>query len=51
MSDSLETNDSLDGCGLDFTLDPDDDETVAMRALFPDGDPARADEWRELFDV
>ncbi len=57
MSDPLATDgavdpgDLLDGCELDFTLDPDDDETVLMRALFPEGDPARADEWRRLFDV
>lgn len=27
----------LDGCDLDFTQDPDDDETAELRALFPEG--------------
>lgn len=30
-------DDTLDGCDLDFTIDPDDDETAALRPLFPDG--------------
>lgn len=32
-----ETEDTIDGCDLDFTEDADDDETAALRALFPDG--------------
>lgn len=40
-----------DGCALDFTEAPDDEETAALRALFPDGDPAKADEFRALFNV
>jgi hypothetical protein len=43
--DSVET----DGCETDFTEEPDDDETAALRPLFPEGDPAKADEWQELF--
>lgn len=43
--------DLLDGCELDFTVDPDDDETAALRPLFPDGDPSAEKEWRELFDA
>lgn len=40
-----------DGCDLDFTQHADDPDTVALRALFPTGepDPARAAEWRQLF--
>lgn len=43
-------DDFLDGCDLDFTIDPDDDETAALRPLFPDGvaDEAKAEEWRQL---
>lgn len=42
-------DDEVDGCDLDFTVDPDDDETAALRPLFPDGDPSKEAEWRELF--
>lgn len=42
-------NDELDGCEVDFTIDPDDEETEALRHLFPDG-VAHA-EWEGLFDV
>lgn len=41
--------DDLDACevGLaDFAVD---DETAALLPLFPDHDPAREAEWRELF--
>ena len=43
-------DDLLDGCEVDFTADPDDDETAALRPLFPDGvaDEGKADAWREL---
>ncbi len=44
-------DDTLDGCSLDFTEDADDDETAALRPLFPDGNPAKAAEWAELFDA
>ena len=30
-------DDHLDGCDLDFTEDPDDDETAELRDLFPQG--------------
>ncbi len=30
-------DDLLDGCDLDFTEDPDDDETAELRDLFPSG--------------
>lgn len=39
----------LDGCDLDFTEDADDEMTAALRPLFPDGDPSKEAEWRELF--
>lgn len=41
--------DELDGCEIDFAAEADDDETAALRPLFPDGDPSTADQWRELF--
>lgn len=46
-------DDALDGCELDFTVDPDDDETAELRALFPQGTEtpdieARAAQWREV---
>jgi len=44
-----EDRDDLDGCELDFTEDPDDEETAELRPLFPDGDPSTEGEWRELF--
>lgn len=48
--EDLEEDDLLDGCDLDFTVDPDDDETAALRPLFPDGTDAHgtAAEWRQL---
>ena len=49
MKPPTDPSDELDGCELDFAEDPDDDETAALRALFPDGDPSTADAWRELF--
>lgn len=42
-------DDVLDGCELDFAADADDELTASLRPLFPDGDPAKAGEWRELF--
>lgn len=42
-------DDAIDGCAVDFTEDPDDDETAELRALFPDADPSPAGEWNELF--
>ncbi len=52
MSDVLtdEDNDDIDGCEEDFTLEPDDDLTAALRALSPNGDVAEVEAWRELFD-
>lgn len=43
-------DDFLDGCELDFTEEPDDDLTEALRPLFPSGDPAKAGEWKQVFD-
>ena len=43
--------DDLDGCDIDFAEHADDDETAALRPLFPDGDEAKAGEWQELFDA
>jgi hypothetical protein len=42
-------DDALDGCDLDFGAEADDPVTAALRPLFPDGDPAKADEWHALF--
>lgn len=33
----------------DLADDADDDETASLRPLFPDGDPSREGEWRELW--
>lgn len=43
-------DDALDGCELDFTLDPSSDEEIELLALFPDGvaDDAKAAEWRAV---
>lgn len=41
--------DLLDGCELDFTEDADDEETAALRPLFPDGVPS--DKWAGVFDA
>ena len=30
-------NDHMDGCDLDFRFGADDEDTAALRALFPDG--------------
>lgn len=51
MSDPVAPDDGpeTDGCELDFTVEADDDETAALRPLFPDGDPAKAAEWHALF--
>jgi hypothetical protein len=38
-----------DGCELDFTEEPDDDETASLRPLFPDGNPNTEQAWRDLF--
>lgn len=43
--------DLLDGCDVDFSEDPTPDDELALRALFPDGNPMKAAEWRELFGV
>lgn len=43
--------DELDGCDLDFNQEADDDETAELRPLFPEGDPAAAEEWKALFDA
>lgn len=51
MTDAHDDDDMLDGCDLDFTEDADDEETSELRALFPDGDPSTADEWKGLFDA
>lgn len=40
----------VDGC--DATMDNtdyDNDDTSELRALFPDGDPSKEAEWRELW--
>ncbi len=42
-------DDELDGCDLDFTEDPDDDLTAALRALSPTGDPAEVEAMAALF--
>lgn len=39
MDEDYPDDGQLDGCDLDFTEDPDDDETAEMRALFPEGVP------------
>jgi hypothetical protein len=44
MDDPLEF---ADGCHLDFTVYPDDDETAELRPLFPDGVPS--DRWEGVF--
>lgn len=51
--DPDEDDDFLDGCDIDFTVDPDDDETAELRTLFPQGAETPgletlAAEWREL---
>jgi len=40
-----------DGCELDFTEDADDEETAALRPLFPEGadSPTTEEQWREVF--
>lgn len=38
-----------DGCQAVHDDQGDDPETASLRALFPDGDPVTADEWRQLF--
>lgn len=45
----VEEGPDTDGCELDFTEDPDDNETAELRPLFPDGDSSKEAEWRELF--
>ena len=30
-------DDLIDGCELDFQLDPDDEETAELRAIYPQG--------------
>lgn len=37
-----------DGCAIDFNQHADDPLAASLRPLFPDGNPAKADEWREL---
>lgn len=49
-SELVDENDELDASGLDFVEAAVDDETAELLALFPDGDPAKADEWKELFN-
>lgn len=43
-----EEDDELDGCDIDFAEHADDEETAELRPLFPDGDPAKAEEWRQV---
>jgi hypothetical protein len=38
-----------DGCELDFTEDPDDELTTAMRPLFPGDTSTTKGQWEELF--
>lgn len=47
--DAMPDGPDADGCALDFTEAPDDEETAALRALFPDGDPGKAAEYHALF--
>lgn len=50
----MEDEDLLDGCeGLLACTEHDDDETAALRPLFPQGeaDAHLADVWRELLPV
>ena len=42
-------DDTIDGCEVDFTEDPDDDLTASLRPLFPSGDPEEAEKWIALF--
>lgn len=42
-------DDELDGCDLDFTDEPDDDETAELRPLFPNGEAS--DKWKGVFDA
>lgn len=46
----VDEDDTLDASNVDFTEDPDDNITAELRALFPDGDPSSADDWKELFN-
>lgn len=39
----------VSGCDLNFEDLADDDETASLRPLFPDGDPAWEEVWRELW--
>jgi hypothetical protein len=47
--DDLDDDDFLDHPD-DLADDADDDETAALRPLFPTGDPATAPEWQALAD-
>lgn len=42
-------DDELDGCDIDYAEHAISDEDVDLVVLFPDGDPAKAAEWKELF--
>lgn len=51
----IEDDDLLDGCALDFSEDPDDDETAELRPLFPQGLDTpnldqKAQEWQQLLN-
>lgn len=44
-------DDQLDGCDIDMAAEADDEETAALRPLFPHGDPSTAPEWQALADA
>lgn len=47
---TLDTDDDfLDACDGGLAEYAEDDETAALRPLFPDGDPTKAPEWEALF--
>ncbi len=48
LADQLDEG-GLDACDIRFDEFAEDDETAALRPLFPDGDPSTADDWHELF--
>jgi hypothetical protein len=45
----VDLDDFLDGCDVDFTSEPDEDDTASLRPLFPDGTPTLQPEWEALF--
>jgi hypothetical protein len=49
----MDTADDLDGCELDFTENPTDDDLITWLVLFQDADDEifLADQWNELFNA